>query len=88
MLSSLEKEPPSLEVSGITSARPLAALELDNMQEQVLLSIARRHCKLVLEHGKAITSAPRRQQIREEIQSLRLTRDDLIAEWHRDAKSE
>lgn len=82
----LEKKSLSTSGSAVASARPLAGLELDDTQEQMLLSIARQHCKLVLEHGKANASAQRRQQIREEIQSLRSRRDDLIAEWRMDAK--
>jgi uncharacterized coiled-coil DUF342 family protein len=41
--------------------------------------MARRHCKLVLEHGRAQTSAERRREIREEIQTLRSEREALIA---------
>lgn len=66
----------------------LVGLTLDDTQTQMLLSISRRHCKLGVEHGRADTTPERRQQILEEIQSLRATRGDLIAEWRKDAKSE
>lgn len=73
--------------SPVSCSSSLVGLELDDTQNAMLLSIARRHCKLVLEHGRAKTSAERRRQIREEIQSLRSMRDDLIAEWRKDVKS-
>lgn len=65
----------------------LVGLELDDTQTQMLLSITRRHCKLGVEHGRADTSPERRWQIREDIQSLRVIRDDLIAEWRKDVKT-
>ncbi|WP_256759567.1 hypothetical protein [Cohnella sp. WQ 127256] len=66
----------------------LIGLELDDTQTQMLLSITRRHCKLGVEHGKSDTTPDRRQQIREEIQSLRSMRDDLIIEWRAAQKHE
>ncbi|MNM47096.1 hypothetical protein D3C81_580580 [compost metagenome] len=66
----------------------LIGLELDDTQTQMLLSIARHHCKLGIEHGRTETTPERRRQILEEIRSSRSLRDDLIAEWRKDAKSE
>ncbi|UUZ83199.1 hypothetical protein LJK88_04500 [Paenibacillus sp. P26] len=85
MLTSLEKEPLFIGESAVASARPLAGIELDDAQTAMLLSIARRHCKLVLEHGRANMPAERRRQIIEEIQSLRSMREDLITQWRKDA---
>lgn len=38
----------------------LGGLELDDTQEQMLLSITRKHCKLALEHSQASTTRERR----------------------------
>ncbi len=57
----------------------LIGLEVDDATMAQLLEMARRHCKLVLEHGRSQTSAERRQEIREEIQTLRSEREALIA---------
>ncbi|MBU5443541.1 hypothetical protein [Paenibacillus sp. MSJ-34] len=59
----------------------LVGIELDDTQTQMLLSIVRKHCKLALEHSHANTTRERRQEIIEEIQSLRSIRDDLIEKW-------
>lgn len=64
--------------SPVSCSSSLVGLELDDAQTAMLLSIARKHCKLVLEHGRAQTSAERRREIVEEIQSLRSMRDILI----------
>lgn len=66
----------------------LIGLELDDTQKQMLLSITRLHCKLGVEHGRASTTVDRRRQIIDEIQSLRLMRDDLITEWRKDEKTD
>lgn len=87
MFISLEKEPSSPGASAVASASPLAGLELDDTQEQLLLSIARQHCRLAVEYSKANTNTLRRRQIIEEIQSLRTLRDDLIAKWQKVALS-
>ncbi|MGE7271513.1 hypothetical protein ACQKK5_08655 [Brevibacillus panacihumi] len=79
----VEKEPILAECSAVPIARPLVGIELDDTQTQMLLSIARKHCKLALEHSQASTAWERRQEIIEEIQSLRSIRDDLIAEWRK-----
>ncbi|MDQ0496550.1 hypothetical protein [Paenibacillus brasilensis] len=65
----------------------LIGLELDDTQEQMLLSITRLHCRLGVEHGRASTTVERRRQIIEEIQSLKTMRDDLIAEWRNNSNS-
>ncbi len=52
----------------------LVGIELDDTQTQMLLSIARKHCKLALEHSQASTTWERRREIVEEIQSLRMIR--------------
>ncbi|THF73223.1 hypothetical protein [Cohnella fermenti] len=65
----------------------LRGLKLDYLKTAMLLSIARLHCKLAIEHGKVGTMPERRRQIIEEIQSLRAMRDDLIAEWRKDVKN-
>ncbi|EES73131.1 hypothetical protein POTG_02231 [Paenibacillus sp. oral taxon 786 str. D14] len=62
----------------VSSRRSLLGFELDDAQTAMLLSIARRHCKLVLEHGKAGTLPERRREIVKEIRSLRSARDALI----------
>ncbi|MBJ6359724.1 hypothetical protein ACFOQM_00060 [Paenibacillus sp. GCM10012307] len=64
---------------------PLVGLER-RYADANAVSIMRRHCKLGVEHGRADTSPEPRWQIREEIQSLRALRDDLIAEWIEDVK--
>ncbi|WP_258959047.1 hypothetical protein [Paenibacillus tyrfis] len=87
MFTSFEKEPLSIVDPVAASPHPLAGIELDVTQTQMLLSIMRRHCKLGVEHGRADTKPERRRQILEEIQSLRSTRDDLIAEWRKDVKN-
>lgn len=61
----------------------LVGIELGDTQTQMFLSIARKHCKLALEHSQANTTRERRQEIIEEIQSLRSIRDDLITEWRK-----
>ncbi|MBV6715893.1 hypothetical protein [Paenibacillus chitinolyticus] len=58
----------------------LIRLIIDDATSAQLLAVARRHCKLALEHGKAITTAVRRREIIEEIQSLRSLRGGLIDE--------
>lgn len=83
MFTTLEKEAPFVSCSSVPIARPLVGLELDDTQTQMLLSIARKHCKLALEHSQANTTRERRREIIEEIQSLRSIRDDLIAEWRK-----
>ncbi|ALS28932.1 MULTISPECIES: hypothetical protein [Paenibacillaceae] len=80
MIPSLEKEPLMIGESMVAGVRPLVGIDLDDTQTSMLLSIARRHCKLVLEHGKAGTSQERRREIVEEIQSLRSAREALIEE--------
>jgi hypothetical protein len=57
----------------------LIGLEVDDATSVQLLEIARRHCKLVLEHGRSQTSAERRREIIEEIETLRSEREALIA---------
>ncbi|WP_276704224.1 hypothetical protein [Caldibacillus debilis] len=57
----------------------LIGLEVDDATMAQLLEMARRHCKLVLEYGRAQTSAERRREIREEIKTLRSEREALIA---------
>lgn len=39
----------------------LIGIELDDTQTQMLLSIARKHCKLALEHIQASTTRERRK---------------------------
>ncbi|OPH47816.1 hypothetical protein BC351_39520 [Paenibacillus ferrarius] len=64
---------------GIPSNRySLIGLEVDDATSAQLLEIARRHCKLALEHGRAMTTVIRRREVIEEIQSLRLARQNLI----------
>jgi hypothetical protein len=84
IMTSLEKEPLSVDVCAIASVRPLAGIELDDTQTAMLLSITRLHCKLGVEHGKTCTTSERRREIMDEIQSLCYMRDDLIAEWRND----
>lgn len=60
------------------SCRRLIGLDLEDTVVDRLLEIARLHCKLVLEHGRAGTSPERRREIVAEIQSLRATRDALL----------
>jgi hypothetical protein len=43
------------------------------------LDIARRHCKLALEHGGVFTPPERREAIRHEIECLRVERDALLS---------
>jgi len=59
----------------ITNHSSLIGLEIDDTTLTQLLEMARRHCKLVLEHGRAQTSAERRREIREEIETLRSERE-------------
>lgn len=67
------------------SDKPLIGFALDDYSLAQLLEIARRHCNLVLEHGKAHTTAARRSEISEEIQSLRSAREALIDEGRKNA---
>lgn len=83
LTNSVEKEPIFVGDPVVENARPLAGIELDDTQTQMLLSITRKHCKLALEHSQASTTQERRKEILEEIQSLRSIRDDLIAEWRK-----
>ncbi len=62
----------------IRNRRSLIGLEVDDATLAQLLEIAKRHCYLVLEYGKAQTTAARRLEIYREIQSLRSARDALI----------
>lgn len=67
----------------------LIGLDVDDATLEQLLDIARRHCKLALEHGKANTSRDRRDEIRQEIETLRSKRESIIIDlrasqkiWH------
>lgn len=50
----------------------------DDTASGKLVSIARLHCKLVLEHGRALTPPERRKAIIKEIESLRVARNALL----------
>lgn len=54
----------------------------DDVIAAELLDIARRHCKLALEHGRTNTSPERRRAIQDEIQALRNARTALLSSCH------
>ena len=57
--------------------RWLEAME-DPQTLQRLVEIARMHCKLVLEHGRGSTRPKRREAIKNEIEQLRVERNNLL----------
>lgn len=64
----------------------LIGLEVDDATSDQLLEIARRHCKLALEHGRAKTSMERKIKIRQEIETLRSERQSLIEQVQKSQK--
>ncbi|OBR66717.1 hypothetical protein A7K91_00085 [Paenibacillus oryzae] len=50
----------------------------DDIAAGELVSTARLHCKLALEHGRATTSLERRRAIIKEIEGLRAARNALL----------
>lgn len=58
--------------------RKFHIIDTDDATTQHLLQIARRHCKLVLEHGEVFTPPERREAIKHEIERLRAECDSLL----------